>query len=68
MVGKAHFHPQRKHHGFDQTITLDSYYRQVEQDGGPRPRRHGLGENELVPTLSTVPETYDHLMDYRARL
>ena len=56
MVGKAHFHPQRKHHGFDQTITLDSYYRQVEQDGGPRPRRHGLGENELVPTLSTVPE------------
>lgn len=56
MVGKAHFHPQRKRHGFDQTLTLDSYYRKVEHDGGPRPRRHGLGENELVATLATVPE------------
>jgi arylsulfatase A-like enzyme len=56
MVGKAHFHPQRKRHGFDQTITLDSYYRMTEKDGGPRPRRHGLGENELVATLSTVSE------------
>ena len=56
LIGKAHFHPQRMRHGFDQTITLDSYYRQVEQDGGPRPRRHGLGENELVATCSTVPE------------
>ena len=56
-IGKMHFHPQRKRHGFDQTVTLDAYYRQMRESGNPlQPRRHGLGENTLFPTMATVPE------------
>jgi len=58
LVGKAHFYPQRKKHGFDETITLDDYYREMSHNGSPlQPRRHGLGENELVSGMSTVPES-----------
>lgn len=56
-IGKMHFHPQRARHGFDETITLDDYYRWIAAQGGPiQPRRHGLGENELYATMATVPE------------
>ncbi len=56
-IGKLHFHPQRIRHGFDETITLDDYYREMARSGSPlQPRRHGLGENEFYPTMATVPE------------
>ncbi|MBD3242513.1 MAG: sulfatase-like hydrolase/transferase [Chitinivibrionales bacterium] len=56
-IGKLHFHPQRIRHGFDETITLDQYYREMRHSGNPlQPRRHGLGENEFYATMATVPE------------
>lgn len=56
-IGKLHFHPQRIRHGFDETITLDQYYRQMRHSGSDlQPRRHGLGENEFYATMGTVPE------------
>ena len=57
-IGKLHFHPQRIRHGFDETITLDDYYRQIARSGSPlQPRRHGLGENEFWAGMATVPES-----------
>lgn len=56
-IGKLHFHPQRIRHGFDETVTLDQYYREMSRNGNPlQPRRHGLGENEFYATMATVPE------------
>lgn len=56
-IGKMHFHPQRTRHGFDEMILPDDYYRQMRRSGNPlQPMRHGLGQNELYPSLSTVPE------------
>lgn len=56
-VGKCHFHPQHIKHGFDETIVLDDYYREMRQSGSLlQPRRHGLGENELTAGMATVPE------------
>jgi len=55
--GKMHFHPQHTRHGFDETHPLDEYYRWISQSGSlQQPRRHGLGENELIAGLATVPE------------
>lgn len=57
-IGKLHLHPQRIRHGFDETITLDDYYRWMRGTGSlEQPRRHGLGENELCPGMATVPES-----------
>jgi len=57
-IGKMHFGPQRARHGFDEMILPDDYYRMMERSGNPlQPMRHGLGQNELYPTLSTVPES-----------
>ena len=56
-IGKLHFSPNRARHGFDETIVLDDYYRQMRDSGNPlQPMRHGLGQNELTPGMSTVPE------------
>ena len=56
-IGKMHFGPQRVRHGFDEMILPDDYYRQMRQSGNPvQPMRHGLGQNELYPTMATVPE------------
>jgi len=56
-IGKMHFHPQRTRHGFDEMILPDDYYTHMRRSGNPlQPMRHGLGQNELYPSLSTVPE------------
>jgi arylsulfatase len=56
-IGKMHFHPQRKRHGFDEMILPDDYFRQMQQSGAAlQPMRHGLGQNEFYPSMSTVPE------------
>ncbi|SDT69814.1 sulfatase-like hydrolase/transferase [Jiangella sp. DSM 45060] len=50
-IGKMHFTPPRAHHGFDELILPDDYYR-----AGVPAMRHGLGQNELAPGMATVPE------------
>lgn len=56
-IGKMHFGPQRVRHGFDEMILPDDYYKQLQRsDSWLQPMHHGLGQNELHPTLSTVPE------------
>lgn len=54
-IGKMHFTPPRAHHGFEELILPDDYYREVGRSGGT-PMRHGLGQNELYPGMATVPE------------
>ena len=57
-IGKMHFTPQRTRHGFDEMLLPDDYYRQMQRDGhAVQPMRHGLGQNEIYPSLSTVPES-----------
>jgi len=52
-----HFGPERRRHGWDEMILPADYYRQMERSGLPfQPMRHGLGQNELYPTMATVPE------------
>lgn len=56
-IGKMHFHPHRARHGFDEMIITEDYYRAMARAGHPQqPMRHGLGQNEVYPTCSTVPE------------
>lgn len=57
-IGKMHFGPQRTRHGFQEMILPEDYYRWIRRTGYPQqPMRHGLGQNELYPTMSTVPES-----------
>jgi arylsulfatase len=57
-IGKMHFTPERARHGFDEMILPADYYRQMQRSGNPlQPMRHGLGQNELYPTMATVPES-----------
>lgn len=56
-IGKMHFTPQRFRQGFQEMILPDDYYREMTRKGGPQPMRHGMGQNELTPTMATVPET-----------
>lgn len=57
-IGKMHFGPQRVRHGFHEMILPDDYYREMAAHGSDcQPMRHGLGQNELFPALSTVPES-----------
>jgi len=57
-IGKMHFGPQRVRHGFDEMILPDDYYRAMRRSGNPlQPMRHGLGQNEMYPTMATVPES-----------
>ncbi len=56
-IGKMHFGPERRRHGWEEMILPADYYRQMERSGLPfQPMRHGLGQNELYPTMATVPE------------
>jgi len=56
-IGKMHFGPERNRHGFDEMILPADYYRAMDRVSHPwRPMRHGLGQNELYPTMATVPE------------
>ncbi len=57
-IGKMHFGPERARHGFDEMILPSDYYRQMMRSGLPfQPMRHGLGQNELYPSMATVPES-----------
>ncbi len=56
-IGKMHFGPQRAKHGFDEMIIPDDYFREMQRSGSMiQPMRHGMGQNEIYPALSTVPE------------
>lgn len=56
-IGKMHFGPQRCRHGFDEMILPDDYYRAMARAGHPcQPMHTGLGQNEIHPGMSTVPE------------
>jgi arylsulfatase A-like enzyme len=56
-IGKMHFGPQRARHGFDEMILPQDYYIAMRNAGHPwQPMRHGLGQNELYPSMATVPE------------
>jgi arylsulfatase len=56
-IGKMHFGPERARHGFDEIVLPADYYREMTRRGLPvAPMRHGLGQNELYPGMSTVPE------------
>jgi arylsulfatase A-like enzyme len=57
-VGKMHFNPVRARHGFDEMILPHEYYEEKQRSGdGQQPMRHGLGQNEIHPGKSTVPES-----------
>lgn len=57
-IGKMHFGPQRSRHGFQEMIIPEDYYREMEKSGSDvKPMRHGLGQNEIYPTMATVPES-----------
>lgn len=55
-IGKMHFSPQRFRQGFQEMLLPDDYYREIARRGGPQPMRHGLGQNEVTPGMSTVAE------------
>ncbi len=55
-IGKMHFTPPRAHHGFEELILPDDYYRHARRSSFA-PMRHGLGQNELHPGMATVPES-----------
>jgi len=56
-IGKMHFGPERVRHGFDEMIIPSDYYRYMAKSGHDcQPMHHGLGQNELYPTMATVPE------------
>ncbi len=54
--GKMHFSPMRCHYGFEQMELPMEYYRDMHRRGGPLPKEHGVGENEIAPVISTVSE------------
>ncbi len=57
-IGKMHFVPPRNHNGFEHMEILNDYYRWMEKMGHPqKPMDHGLGQNEMEPAISTVPES-----------
>lgn len=55
--GKMHFSPLRAHYGFEHMRLLPDYYREMSRLGGPQPKEHGVGENEVVPVFTTTDET-----------
>lgn len=57
-IGKMHFHPMRAHYGFEHMELPHDYYRAMARRGADAgvPKDHGIGENEMEPVFSTVPE------------
>lgn len=56
-IGKMHFGTQRVRHGFGEMIIPEDYYIEMGRSGSIlQPMRHGLGQNELYPSMATVPE------------
>ena len=57
-IGKMHFEPERARYGFSEMIIPRDYYNKIKASGSPlQPMKHGMGQNEMYPTLATVPET-----------
>jgi len=57
-VGKMHFTPTRCHYGFEHMQILEDYYRWLNRLGTHhRAMDHGIGQNEMEPTMATVPES-----------
>lgn len=61
-IGKMHFYPERSRFGFEHvTLHPNDYVNWLEEQGyGGLYRGHGLGGNEVYPTVSAVPERYTH--------
>jgi len=58
-IGKMHFTPRRNRHGFDEMTISRDYFRQSStQSQANLALHHGLGQNEHLPGLSTVPEAF----------
>jgi arylsulfatase len=57
-IGKMHFDPIRAHHGFQHIELPLDYHRAMARRGTDIgvPKDHGIGENEMEPVFSTVPE------------
>jgi arylsulfatase A-like enzyme len=58
-IGKMHYHPARCNYGFEHMEILEDYYRFMRQfpERGI-PMDHGVGQNEMEPAISTVPESW----------
>jgi arylsulfatase A-like enzyme len=54
--GKLHYHPARCAYGFEHAEILEDYYRERRRKGGPQPKSHGVGENEMEPVISMLNE------------
>ena len=71
-IGKLHHHPPRAHHGYEHIEILEDYYRAMARHPSrPSPLGHGLGQNEMQPTISPVDEalsltrwTVDRAVDF----
>jgi len=60
-IGKMHFGPARTKHGFDKMLLPDDYYQEMRNSGNQlQPMRNGLGQNDIAPGMSTVPEALTH--------
>ena len=61
-IGKMHFYPERARFGFeDISLHPNDYVNFLEEQGwGGFYRGHGLGGNEVYPTVSAVPEHLTH--------
>jgi len=56
-IGKMHFHPMRKRHGFDEMLLPQDYFNEMRRSGYPcAPMASGLTQTDLNPGMSTVPE------------
>jgi len=36
---------------------IADYYREMQRAGGPQPKEHGVGENEMTPVMTITDET-----------
>ncbi|MDD3242869.1 MAG: sulfatase-like hydrolase/transferase [Eubacteriales bacterium] len=55
--GKMHFEPMRANYGFEHMeLPMDYYRARNRNTAAGRPKAHGVGENEVEPVISTVPE------------
>lgn len=58
-VGKMHFEPMRAHYGFEHMVLADDYRRHMLRNPQfGRPLAHGMGQCEMQPVFSTVPEEH----------
>ena len=55
-IGWMRHGPQRVRHGYEEMIIEADYFREMVRSGH-LPHKHGVGANELYPTMATVPES-----------